>query len=381
MCDFDGDGVNDTFSTNGATWMYVSGAPVNGYRYLNTSALYVDALAFGDVDADGICDVTVRADGRVSLGGRTPLERLARTDILSRSPATGQLRISRVSGGVITGAAVRALGLDRGVVGAGDFDGDGDADILVRRQAVVPWPNGEGEGRPTSVLFLQDGAIASVANWGFSPVGGGVEGIADFDGDGQSDVLWRDENGGLKLWYWGVSTNATVSWRNLGTATGLEWNVEAVGDFNGDGYADIAWRDQAGQMTIWLMVGSVFTGQVLPGAPSLPTSTIQGVGDFNADGKSDLLWRHATGSLTIWFSGQAFGAVNPTWRNLGHPTGLAVRIDGVSDFNGDGRADILWRNAAGLRSTWLMDGGTYVGELPTFSIDNTLESQGLLPVW
>ena len=381
MCDFDGDGVNDTFSTNGATWMYVSGAPVNGYRYLNTSALYVDALAFGDVDADGICDVTVRADGRVSLGGRTPLERLARTDILSRSPATGQLRISRVSGGVITGAAVRALGLDRGVVGTGDFDGDGDADILVRRQAVVPWPNGEGEGRPTSVLFLQDGAVASVANWGFSPVGGGVEGIADFDGDGQSDVLWRDENGGLKLWYWGLSTNATVSWRNLGDGHGAGLEHRGSGRFQRrricrhrlarPGRPDDDLADGRERVH----------GAVLPGAPSLPTSTIQGVGDFNADGRSDLLWRHATGSLTIWFSGQAFGAVNPTWRNLGTPTGLAVRIDGVSDFNGDGRADILWRNAAGLRSTWLMDGGTYVGELPTFSIDNTLESQGLLPAW
>src|SRR5262249_13679071 len=41
LCDFDGDGVNDTFTANGATWMFASGVSSdNGYRYLNQSTLY-----------------------------------------------------------------------------------------------------------------------------------------------------------------------------------------------------------------------------------------------------------------------------------------------------------------------------------------------------
>ena len=31
-----------------------------------------------------------------------------------------------------------------------------------------------------------------------------------------------------------------------------------------------------------------------------PSRTIQGVGDFNGDGKADILWRHTSGSLYIW---------------------------------------------------------------------------------
>ena len=152
------------------------------------------------------------------------------------------------------------------MVGTGDFDGDGDSDILLRNND-FPGPEGSGAGRPTTVLFLQDGAVASQANWGFSPVGGGVKGIADFDGDGTSDVLWRDENGRLKLWYWGVSGNVDVSWRNEAGAvgTGPEWDVKAVGDFDGDGYPDIAWRHDNGQVVIWLMVGSIYRFEVWPG--------------------------------------------------------------------------------------------------------------------
>src|SRR6185436_902605 len=132
---------------------------------LNTSTLLADEVGYGDVNGDGICDLTVLADGRVSLGGRTPLARLSRTDLLSRH-ATGQLRISHLSGGVITGEAFHSVQTDREVVATGDFDGDGDSDILLRRTDVVPWPNGEGAGRPTTVLFLQDGAVAGAANWG-----------------------------------------------------------------------------------------------------------------------------------------------------------------------------------------------------------------------
>jgi hypothetical protein len=381
ICDFDGDGVNDGFAADGAQWRFVSGQGFYGSRYLNTSTLHAQDLEFIDVDSDGICDVRVRADGRVSLGGRTPLERLQRTDILSRSAAAGQLRITHLDGGVITSETYHAVSENREVVATGDFDGDGDSDILLRRTDVVPWTNGEGSGRPTTVFFLQDGAVASYDNWGISPVGGGVEGVADFDGDGTSDVLWRDENGRLKLWYWGVSANVDVSRRNEGEVVGPEWRVQAVGDFDGDGYPDIAWRDDDGQVAIWLMVGSIYRFEVRPGGANFGLDwTIQGVGDFDADGRSDLLWRHSDGGLAIWFKGSDIGAAYPSWRNLGNPTDPGRQISGVSDFNRDGRSDILWRHTDGRSSIWMMQGGLHVGESPYFSLDNTWQVQGLLPV-
>lgn len=216
------------------------------------------------------------------------------------------------------------------MVGTGDFDGDGDSDILLRNNDLVPGPEGSVAGRPTTVLFLQDGAVASQANWGVSPVGGRVKGITDFDGDGTSDVLWRDENGRLKLWYWGVSGNVDLNYRNEGAVGDLDWDVKAVGDFNGDGYADIAWRHDNGQVAIWLMVGSIFTEEFYP------------------------------------------GGTNP---------GLTWAIQGVGDFDADGRSDLLWRRADGLSSIWMMEGGLNVGESPSFFLDSTWQMQGLLPVF
>jgi hypothetical protein len=86
------------------------------------------------------------------------------------------------------------------------------------------------------------------------------------------------------------------------------------------------------------------------GSPGSPTSdwVIQGVGDFNGDGNADILWRNSTtGEVYIWLmngttftSSGSLGYVSSDWS-----------IAGVGDFNGDGKADILWQTAPPARST------------------------------
>jgi hypothetical protein len=57
-CDFDGDGINDTFKATGVSWWYASSAAANRWVYLNQSPRLVGAVTLGDVDGDGRCDVT-----------------------------------------------------------------------------------------------------------------------------------------------------------------------------------------------------------------------------------------------------------------------------------------------------------------------------------
>jgi FG-GAP-like repeat len=74
--------------------------------------------------------------------------------------------------------------------------------------------------------------------------------------------------------------------------------------------------------------------------------------DFNGDGKADILWRNASGEVDVWLMNGpstlrtgSLGVVSNDWQ-----------IAGVGDFNGDGKADILWRNASGEVDVWLMNG-------------------------
>ena len=38
------------------------------------------------------------------------------------------------------------------------------------------------------------------------------------------------------------------------------WSIVGTGDFNGDGKTDIVWRDTAGDIAIWLMNGVTISG-------------------------------------------------------------------------------------------------------------------------
>jgi hypothetical protein len=99
---------------------------------------------------------------------------------------------------------------------------------------------------------------------------------------------------------------------------------------------------------MWLMDGlSVLSATDVGKTPI--TSRIAGVSDFDADGKPEVLWRDTSGDVFMWVIRKLSFVAN-IWSGWS--------IVGVGDFNGDGGADILWRNTTGEVSIWLMDGPT-----------------------
>ncbi len=71
-------------------------------------------------------------------------------------------------------------------------------------------------------------------------------------------------------------------WRGAGS-----WSIVGQRDFNGDGKADLLWRDTSGNIAIWLMNGlSILQAG---GLGNMPTNwSVAGTGDFNGDGKGDI---------------------------------------------------------------------------------------------
>ena len=168
----------------------------------------------------------------------------------------------------------------------------------------------------------------------------------DFDGDGEADVFWRNR-----------STGRNTIWRSGDAATMLstvgvsdtKWEVVGIGDFNGDGRADAFWRHRTtGRNTIWLG-GDATTQQTTTGVSNRAWEVVA-VGDFNGDGNDDAFWRNqATGRNVIWRSGKA-----STSQSVTGVSNLDWTVVGAGDFDGDGRDDVFWRRLDDGRNTiWL----------------------------
>ena len=90
-------------------------------------------------------------------------------------------------------------------------------------------------------------------------------GTGDFNNDHNSDILWRDRaTGNNQIWLMnGTEVSQTVeitslkdlNWEMVGRRE--IWELVSAGDFNGDNNSDTLWRNNAtGENKIWLMKGT-----------------------------------------------------------------------------------------------------------------------------
>ena len=170
----------------------------------------------------------------------------------------------------------------------------------------------------------------------------------DFNNDGKSDIAWRDTAGDVGIW---LMSGTQILQDPILANVSNNWAIVGQRDFNGDGYADLLWRDTAGDVGMWFMSGTQILQQPILG--NVPTNwAIAGTGDFNGDGKGDILWRNSNGDVGIWLMNGTQILQQPIIGNVPNNWTIA----GIGDFNGDGMSDILWRDTAGDVGIWLMNG-------------------------
>ena len=232
-----------------------------------------------------------------------------------------------------------------------DYNGDGASDVAWRDQI--------GD----AALWLMNGATpASTGGFSGVPSAWSIVGHRDFDGDGNYDLLWRDTSGNTAIWF--LNGTQIVSSAGVGNIP-IGWTVVATGDFDGDGKGDIVWRDASGNLAIWLMNGAAVASS--GGLGNVPaTWSLVGAGDFDGDGRSDLLWRDTGGNSAIWFMN---GTQVASMASVGNVP-LAWSVVGTGDFDGDSKSDIVWRDGSGNTAIWLMSGAAVastggLGSIPT----------------
>ena len=67
----------------------------------------------------------------------------------------------------------------------------------------------------------------------------------DFNGDGRSDILWRNDDGTVTDWVGTASGGFSSNSGNFQIQADPSWQIVGSGDFNGDGRFDLIWRTAA----------------------------------------------------------------------------------------------------------------------------------------
>jgi hypothetical protein len=149
--------------------------------------------------------------------------------------------------------------------------------------------------------------------------------------------------------------------------------VAETGDFNGDGTTDILWRQDSGALALWEMQdGDVLIERDVRSFDT--TWTVEADGDFNGDGTSDILWRRSDGQVAIFEMQDGEVAVERGF--AGFPSASpaapdAWEIAAANDVTGDGTTDILWRSDSGFVASWEMQDGVLAIERAVGFFDNT----------
>nr|BEK62893.1 hypothetical protein KPHV_01200 [Kitasatospora purpeofusca] len=251
--------------------------------------------------------------------------------------AAGNSLGAYVRGNVLTPAPAYVPGAGWTFAGTADYDGDGHSDTIARDDA-------------SGSLYLFPGAGDGYSSRARVEIGTGwnnatFAGVADYTGDGKPDVVSRNNGNGSLYVHPGTGGTGYLAG---GVEIGSGWQnftFAGVADYTGDGKPDVVTRNN-GNGNLYVYPGAGGTGQVTAAVEigsGWQNFTFAGVADYTGDGKPDVVTRNnGNGSLYVYpgagGTGQVTAAVEigSGWQNF--------TFAGVADYTGDGKPDVVTRN-------------------------------------
>ena len=290
-----------------------------------------DSIVVADFNGDGIPDLAYAAYSTTASSMNV---------LMGNGDGTFQPAVSYPSNTYSTFLAV------------GDFNRDGYADLVVLNNSSsigLFLGNGDGTFR-TGVAYGIGFGVASVA-------------IGDFNGDGNADFALAGS--GVVSTFMG-NGDGTFSFPVTNYTIGNIVSMVAAADLNGDGILDLAVTSYAGSSTpgvLSILLGNAngtFQAPVTYSVGTLPQSVV--VGDFNGDGKADLVVVNNGDNNVSLLLGDGTGAFHAA---ANYSVGNLPQAAIAADFNGDGGTDLVIANS-GSNSVSVLLGETLPAQAITF---------------
>ncbi|HZN08702.1 MAG TPA: FG-GAP-like repeat-containing protein [Pyrinomonadaceae bacterium] len=359
LTDLNGDGKRDLAVANsGSSTVSIligaGGGDFSGPAIIPVFANPAHSVAAGDINADGHVDIAAGANGRTSIllgngsGGFTrsadigfgpaafvsllDINNDGKLDVLSADGAGGNTLSSMIGLGDGTFAPRRFfnVGTSPLSIATGDFNRDGKIDAAV---------SNFGSNGPTILLGDGFGGFGS-ANALTATVQSAFVAAGDFNNDGKVDLVsTRVHSGDVVLLLGNGNGTFTPASGSPFIAGADPWAI-AVGDFNGDGDADLAITNQPNPIgsAVAILLGNG------AGSFSAPTTFPVGaepvsiaVGDYNHDGIADLAVASKDANNVSVLVGNGNGTFGNTTT---YGVGQSPVFVAAGDFNGDGRKDL-----------------------------------------
>lgn len=267
---------------------------------------YTADVALADVDGDGDLDI-LTANGR----------HWAQQDFVFFNSGKGRMLEAAPIGDRLSASYV---------VCPGDFDNDGDIDIVVVRDNLL------------AQLFLNDGA----GNYSFTTNIAGTGGharsaiVLDADNDGALDIAIVRRRGADIIVYGDGKGNFPFSKNFPGDGKGS--TGIAAGDLDADGDLDIVIARRDGQAsTLFINVGNrVFEARSLEGSVGDHRKSV--IADFDGDGLNDIILVNTNGIHKLYktTAGLDFSSFSPFGK-----TGRVTQAMAAADLDGDGDMDLV----------------------------------------
>ena len=366
VADFDGNGTPDLVWQNDTTkqitvnyYSGTGGTTLSGWAYLNPVGLPGwSVVAAADFNGDGVPD----------LVWQNLSTRQVTVNYYGGTGGTTLLAWNYLNSGGIPGWTV---------VGARDLNADGFPDLIwqndTTRQVTVNFYGGSG------------GTVLEGWNWVNSAGAPGwtVSGVADFDGNGEPDIVWQNTSTGqVSINYYNLGGAVLTNWNWLNMATDTTWRVVGSGDFDGNGVPDLVLQNiSTRQVTVNYYGGSggaTLTNWAYLNSTGVPGWTVVAVADVNGDGIPDLIWQNdTTRQVTVNYYGGTGGATLVSWAYLNSSGIPGWKVVAAADFDGNGVPDLVWQNTATRQVTVNYYGGSGGATLLGW---NWLNSSGV-PGW